>query len=82
MIEKVPSDPAVAVPTTAVPINSSTVLPASASPVIVGLLIVKVVSDGASMVGCSGAVVSIVNANAVEADEVFPASSVAVTVRL
>ena len=82
MIEKDPSDPVVSFPTTAVPINSSTVLSASAVPVIVGLLIVKVVSDGASIVGCSGAVVSIVNANAVDAEEVFPASSVDLTVRL
>ena len=49
--EKVPSDPAVAVPMTEPPVNNSTVLPASAVPVIVGLLIVKVVSAGASIVG-------------------------------
>ncbi len=51
MIEKDPSDPAVAVPITASPINSSTVLSASAVPVIVGLLISKFVSAGVSIVG-------------------------------
>ena len=56
-------------------------LPASAVPSIKGVLSlvnsVVVVIDGVL-----GAVVSIVNASAVDADEVFPASSVAVTVRL
>ena len=53
-------------------------LPASAVPCISGVLsfvnaVVVVIT------GASGAVVSIVNASAVEADEVFPAASVAVT---
>ena len=59
MIEKAPSDPAVAVPREVSPLNSSTVLPASAVPSMVGVgLFVKsvvVVIDGVL-----GAVVSIV----------------------
>ena len=54
-------------------------LPASAVPSIVGVVsfvaVVVVVMDGVL-----GAVVSIVNASDVEADEVFPAASVALTV--
>ena len=79
MIEKDPSDPAVSVPITASPINSSTVLHASAVPVIVGLLIVKavvvVVIDGVL-----GAVVSISIVNPSDAADSFPAASVALTV--
>ena len=59
MIEKDPSDSAVAVPREVSPLNSSTVLPASAVPSIVGVELfvnsVVVVIDGAH-----GAVVSIV----------------------
>ena len=81
MIENDPSDPAVAVPRELSPLKSSTVLPASAVPSILGVVslvaVVVVVINGAL-----GAVVSIVNSSAVEADEVFPATSVAVTVRL
>ena len=81
MIEKAPSDPAVAVPREVSPLNSSTVLPASAVPSITGVLslVNSVVVD---ITGASGAVVSIFNSSAVDADEVFPAVSVAVTVRL
>ena len=55
-------------------------LPASAVPSIIGVVsLVTVVV--VVITGVLGAVVSIVNANAVEADS-FPATSVAVTVRL
>ena len=80
MIEKFPSDPAVAVPREVFPLNSSTVLPASAVPSIAGVLLF-VNPPIVVITGCTGAVVSIVNASAVEADEVFPAASVAETVK-
>ena len=82
VIENDPSDPAISVPITVPlvpPINSSTVLPAAAVPVIVGLLIVKavvvVVIDGVL-----GAVVSISIVNPSDASDGFPAGSVALTV--
>ena len=56
-------------------------LPASAVPSITGVLSL-VNSVSVVITGAAGAVVSIVNASAVDADEVFPAASVAVTVRL
>ena len=69
---------AVAVPREVLPLNSSTVLPASAVPAISGvLLLVNVVV--VVITRASGAVVSIVKSSAVEADEVFPAASVAIT---
>ena len=72
---------AVAVPREVSPLNNVTVLPISAVPCIKGVLsFVK--SVVVVITGASGAAVSIVNASAVEADEVFPAASVAVTVRL
>ena len=75
-----PSTSAVAVPREISPLNNVTMLPASAVPAIsgVGLFVNAVV---VVITGASGAVVSIVNASAVEADEVFPAASVAVTVK-
>ena len=80
MIEKVPSILAVAVPKEVSPLNSSTMLPASAIPSIAGVAsfvsVVVVVINGAS-----GAVVSIVNATASDAVDVFPAVSVALTVK-
>ena len=70
---------AVAVPREVSPLNKVTVLPASAVPCIKGVLsFVK--SVVVVITGASDAVVSIVNASAVEADEVFPAASVALTV--
>ena len=79
MIEKAPSDPAVAVPREVSPLNSSTILPASAVPCIVGVGLfvnsVVVVIDGVL-----GAVVSIVIAHSSEGADSFPNASVAVTV--
>ena len=81
MIEKAPSDPAVAVPREVSPLNSSTVLPASAVPSIVGVLslVNAIVVD---ITGAFGAVVSIVIGSPIDGEEVFPASSVAVTVNV
>ena len=78
---KLPSASAVAVPRDSSPLNSSTVLPASAVPAIsgVGSFVHAVVVD---IPGASGSAVSIVNASAVEADEVLPDKSVALTMRL
>ena len=72
---------AIAVPREVSPLNSSTVLPASAVPAISGVgsfvnAVVVVIS------GASGSAVSIVKASVVEAADSFPAASVAVTVRL
>ena len=81
MIENVPFSAAVTVPSESLPLNISTVLPASAVPSIVGVLsfvnAVVVVINGAA-----GAVVSIVIGSPVDGTEVFPASSVAVTVNV
>ena len=61
--------------------NSSTVLPASAVPLIVGeLILVNEVDDVIS--GAAGAVVSTVIFSPADGTEVFPASSVAVTVNV
>ena len=58
MIEKAPSDPAVAVPREIAPLNSSTVLPASAIPSIVG--VASLVNDVVVVIaGCAGDVSSI-----------------------
>ena len=72
---------AIAVPREVSPLNKVTVLPASAVPAIsgVGSFVNAVV---VVIAGASGSAVSIVNASAVEADEVFPAASVALTVRV
>ena len=61
-------------------LNKVTVLPASAVPSIVGVessvsVVVVVIA------GCAGAVVSTVMLRALDASEVFPAVSVAVTVK-
>ena len=55
-------------------------LPASALPVIVGVLSFVVAEEVVSDVGAPGAVASIVIANAEEEVEVLPAASVAVAV--
>ena len=78
MIENAPLASAIAVPREVSPLNKVTVLPASAVPLIVGVVSLVVVVP-VVITGASGAVVSIVNASAVEVDEVFPAASVAVT---
>ena len=79
MTEKLPLPSVVAVPREVSPLNKVTVLPASAVPCITGVesFVKSVVVD---IDGVLGAVVSIVNASDVEADEVFPAASVALTV--
>ena len=81
MIEKLPSFPAITDPRTLFPFRSSTVLPASAVPSIVG---VGLFVNGVSVVitGASGAVVSIVIDSSVDGSDIFPASSVAVTVNV
>ena len=81
MIEKFPPESAVAVPREVSPLNSSTVLPTSAVPSIVGVVRFVVVVV-VVIVGASGAVVSIIIGSPVDGKEVFPAASVAVTVRL
>ena len=70
---------AVVVPRDTSPLNSSTVLPASAIPSIVGVesFVSAVV---VVIIGLAGAVVSTVIFNALDAAEMFPAASVAVTV--
>ena len=62
------------------PSSSSTVLPASAIPEITGVVSLVVVSAVVN-VGAAGAVLSTVMLSALDAEEVFPASSVAVTVK-
>ena len=81
MIEKLPSSAATTVPRESLPLNSSTVLPASAVPSIIGVasFVRGVVVD---ITGASGAVVSIVIGSPIDGAEVFPASSVAVTVNV
>ena len=79
MIEKAPSDPAVAVPREIAPLNSSTVLPASAVPTIVGVLML-VNSVSVVITGALGGVVSISTINPGEIADSFPAASVALTV--
>ena len=79
MIENDPSDPAVPDPIDSSPLRSSTVLPASAVPSIVGedsfVNSVVVVITGAL-----GGVVSISTINPADASDSFPAASVALTV--
>ena len=78
-----PLDPsAVAVTPVVEPLtNKVTVLPASAVPLISGVVSFVVAPD-VDIVGLPGAVVSIVNATGSDAVDVFPAASVAVTVKL
>ena len=71
---------AVVVPRDTSPLNSSTVLPASAIPSIVG--VASFVSDVVVIIdGLPGAVASIVIDKESDASEIFPAASVAVTVK-
>ena len=80
VIENIPDVPsAVVAPRDVSPLNSSTVLPASAVPMMIGVVSLVVVSVVVN-VGAAGAVVSTVIFNALDAEEVFPAASVAVTV--
>ena len=60
--------------------NKVTVLPASAVPLIVGVVSFVVAPD-VDIVGLPGAVVSIVNETASDAVDIFPAVSVALTVK-
>ena len=71
---------AVVVPRDTSPLNSSTVLPDSAVPIIIGVVLLVVVSVVVN-VGAAGAVVSTVRFNALDAAEIFPIASVAVTVK-
>ena len=81
VIENIPVVPsAVVVPRESLPLNSSTVLPASAVPIIIGVVSLVVVSVVVN-VGAAGEVVSTVMLSALDAAEVFPAASVAVTVK-
>src|SRR5919108_490970 len=89
---QLPLPSAVAVPTLVAPANRSTVLPASAVPVNVGVVTLVRLSvlevplslaaarSGAD--GAAGAAVSTVTLRAVEAAETLPAASVAVAVTL
>ena len=81
VIENIPVVPsAVVVPRDTSPLNSSTVLPASAIPSIVG--VASFVSDVVVIIdGLPGAVASTVIDKASDAAEIFPAASVAVTVK-
>ena len=71
---------AVADPKSVEPLYSFTVLPASAVPVIIGVLSFVVVAEVVKDKGALGAVVSIVIDKADDIDEVLPALSVAVAV--
>ena len=78
---KAPLEPSAVVdPNSVDPLNSFTVLPASAVPLIVGVVSFVVAPD-VDIVGLPGAVVSIVNETASDAVDVFPAVSVALTVK-
>ena len=76
-----PLEPSAVVdPNSVDPLNSFTVLPASAVPLIVGVVSFVVAPD-VDIDGLPGAAVSIVNATGSDAVDVFPAASVAVTVK-
>ena len=86
---QLPSSPAVAVPRDVSPSNTSTLLPASAVPLRVGVLSFVILSllltplslsSIKSIVGFSGAVVSIVTVRDSELSLLFPARSVALAV--
>ena len=78
---KAPLEPSAVVdPNSVDPLNSFTVLPASAVPLIVGVVSFVVAPD-VDIDGLPGAVVSIVNETGSDAGDVFPAASVAVTVK-
>ena len=80
----VPAELATPLPRTVVPEYRLTVLPASALPVMVGLVLLVRVPPvlSARLVGAAGGVVSMVMVNAVEVALVLPALSVAVAVRV
>ena len=80
MKEKAPLPSAVVVPREVLPLKTSTVLFASAEPVIVGVVSLVVVAAVVNDDGALGAVVSTVIDNAEEAEDVLPAASVAVAV--
>ncbi len=80
MKEKAPLPSAVVVPREVLPLKTSTVLFASAVPVIVGVELLVVVAAVVNDDGALGAVVSTVIDNAEEAEDVLPAASVAVAV--
>ena len=77
-----PLDPSatVVIPVVEPSTNKVTVLPASAVPLIVGVVSFVVAPD-VDITGASGAVVSIVNETASDTVDVFPAVSVALTVK-
>ena len=76
-----PLEPSAVVdPNSVDPLNSFTVLPASAVPLIVGVVSFIVAPD-VDIDGLPGAAVSIVNATGSDAGDVFPAASVALTVK-
>ena len=77
-MENAPLLSAVAVPKEEEPLNNVTVEPASAVPVIVG--VESFVKGEETINGASGAVVSTVIDKAEDAEDVFPAESVAVAV--
>ena len=79
-MENAPLLSAVAVPKEEEPLKRVTVEPASAVPVIVGVESFVKDEDVDKDVGASGAVASIVIDRAEEAEDVFPAASVAVAV--
>ena len=91
MIDQFPEPSAVAVPSDVAPSSNSTVLFASAVPVIVGVsslvlssvleLPLSLPASRSGVDGVAGADVSIVTVNADEAALAFPAASVAVAVR-
>ena len=74
-----PSLPAFTVPRDSLPLNSSTLLPASAVPSIVGVSIL-VNAVVVVITGAAGAVVS--TSTSTEMDDVFPAASVALMVKV
>ena len=80
MTEKLPLPSVVAVPIDDPLLIRLIVLFISAVPTIVGVVLFVVVDD-VDIVGCAGFVVSIVNATGSDAVDVFPAVSVAVTVK-
>ena len=79
-MENAPLLSAVAVPKEEEPLNNVTVEPASAVPVIAGVESFVKGEDVDKDVGASGAVVSTVIDKAEDAEDVFPAESVAVAV--
>ena len=81
MTEKLPLPSVVAVPIDNPLMIRLIVLFISAVPLIVGVVSLVIVAS-VDIVGLPGAVVSIVNATGSDAVDIFPAASVAVTVKL